>query len=746
MDFSGAFDRMPKQVLIPQLMKVADKLDGDEKAEFLTLTRWVDDFFQDRSVRVKCGDALSSCREMGVGVPQGTVMGPAVWKIFLAELQESLAREGIEHLAFADDLLLLFECESSEAEEANIQRALDEVVEWAGGVNMELSPDKTKMMIFGSSRAWGTKGEVPDDTPKVKIGRGRVARVKEHKYLGIKIDEKLKFESQVKEVLRKCKQRLGCLRRLCDATWKPDSFLVLSFHRALIESIWAFGIGAWGPYLSAEQRVKMDKVQNEAAKCILGVRDDTDNRIARAETGLLGVADVIKREAAFLVICGRTREPECEGDPLERVVEGESKWAEVGKSFLSVIGCNKGMFVPDVKPKPGDEDDIFQCINDGSLVIDLATAPENEIQELHGECTYVAYTDGSVKDGYGGAAIVIFRRWKTEHCNVKDAFESESFAVQERADSFIAEQEALLRVVRAVREKAVNGDRVAILSDSLANIMSIYSPGNRDEKESQIKKEIKKACEAGVTILLKHVKGHSGALGNEIADHEAGVRMEEVREQAEPRKILKGVARSMSSSRVAEQARKRWNVIAGQEADLGGLGSHGKRMGPVGVNPVLKKGTRGEFSRKNEIVYSHMRLGVPIVIGESDTDGRSVRKVWSCACQRVGKGRNAVEHILFNCPEYEEERARMKEQVEQKVKEERHVALEKGLTPRGGSWGKLKVINECPGATMGFIADALGCGYGTAKEENEREGGKKGGKKGSGKGKGYGKSVKSAML
>ena len=211
--------------------------------------------------------------------------------------------------------------------------------------------------------------------------------------------------------------------------------------------------------------------------------------------------------------------------------------------------------------------------------------------------------------------------------------------------------------------------------------------------------------------------------------------------------MLKRVARSLSSSRVVEQARKRWNAVAGKEAELGGLGLHRIRMGGVRGNPTLKKGTRGVFTRRNEVVYNHMRLGQPVILSESEGDCRSIRKVWSCACQGVGKWGEGVKHILFECPEHEEERTRMQKCVEQKEEEEKRAVLEKGRIWRGGSWGKLSLLDRHPNAAMGFIADALGCGYGTTKEENERVGGKKGAGKGSGKGKGYGKGARwSAML
>ena len=167
-------------------------------------------------------------------------------------------------------------------------------------------------------------------------------------------------------------------------------------------------------------------------------------------------------------------------------------------------------------------------------------------------------------------------------------------------------------------------------------------------------------------------------------------------------------------------------------------------MGGIRGNPTLKKGTRGVFARKNEIVYNHMRLGQPIVLSECEYGDRTVRKVWGCACQGTGVGQKGVEHLLFHCPEYEEEREKMIKKVKQEEEEEKRKTLEKGLRWWGGSWGGLKMIDKHPNATMEFVADALGSGYGTAKDE--AEGSAKGKGSGKGKGKGPETGVRSAKL
>ena len=189
LDFSSAFDRVTKEALIARLAKGSGSMGEARREEFMTLVRWVDDFLSARRVRARYEGALSEWEKIKVGVPQGTILGPACWKIFLSALQERLDGLGIDNLAFADDLALLWECDVSAADldqnAQDMQRAVAMVEKWSDENNMQLVSDKTKMQVFGGVAEWGAEGEVPADTPVIRVGGKRVARVKAFKYLGV---------------------------------------------------------------------------------------------------------------------------------------------------------------------------------------------------------------------------------------------------------------------------------------------------------------------------------------------------------------------------------------------------------------------------------------------------------------------------------------------------------------------------------------------------------------------------------
>ena len=326
--------------------------------------------------------------------------------------------------------------------------------------------------------------------------------------------------------------------------------------------VWGWSLGSLS--VGSQKNIeKVDEVQDKAAKLVLGLRASSCSQIARSETGLLGAEEIMRREAAYLVTRGRAREEGCDDDPLKAETESGARWAVPGREELARVGCGDDSFICARSVGPSSVDDIFGCMDKSMLIviIDLKTATEEEIRQVHENFDIVIYTDydsdGSLKNGFGGSAVVKFGRFHSEFPDIVDAFGGAGFRAVERADSFLAEQEALLKAAQKVLREASSGKRIAILTASQSNLSSIVSAGNRDVKEAQIKAALKEACERGIKVTLKHVKGHDGVLGNEIADRIAGEAMEEVRSEGGKRTVSKRVVRSITVSKGKERAKKK---------------------------------------------------------------------------------------------------------------------------------------------------------------------------------------------
>ena len=128
-DFSKAFDKVPHNRLLHKLW-----LYGIEGK----LLDCIEQFLKERTLQVKVNDTMSNPIPCRSGVPQGSVLGPTLFKVFVNDLP---GRLGVESLLFADDLKLWVSLERDDHAEV-LQRALEKLNEWG----MPLNENKCTVM------------------------------------------------------------------------------------------------------------------------------------------------------------------------------------------------------------------------------------------------------------------------------------------------------------------------------------------------------------------------------------------------------------------------------------------------------------------------------------------------------------------------------------------------------------------------------------------------------------------------
>ncbi|CAI2736936.1 unnamed protein product, partial [Dicrocoelium dendriticum] len=122
-DFSKAFDKVPHEGLLFKLQGIG--ISG-------SLLSWISDFLNDRSMQVTVNDTFSAPVLMTSGVPQGSVLGPALFTIFINDLPSILQTDC---LIYADDLKLWMEVSSLEDAD-RLQTTLDLLHDWS--INWQL--------------------------------------------------------------------------------------------------------------------------------------------------------------------------------------------------------------------------------------------------------------------------------------------------------------------------------------------------------------------------------------------------------------------------------------------------------------------------------------------------------------------------------------------------------------------------------------------------------------------------------
>ena len=140
LDFAKAFDKVPHQRLLVKLRSMG--IGG-------SLLGWIGDWLEGRRQRVYIGGGRSGWRWVTSGVPQGSVLGPLLFLVFINDLEEGVLNS---LLKFADDTKL-FGVVDNVTQHDQLQRDLCTIVEWSKTWQMEFNVDKCNILHFGNEKS-----------------------------------------------------------------------------------------------------------------------------------------------------------------------------------------------------------------------------------------------------------------------------------------------------------------------------------------------------------------------------------------------------------------------------------------------------------------------------------------------------------------------------------------------------------------------------------------------------------------
>ena len=211
---------------------------------------WITAFLSGRSQRVRVEDKFSSWAAVKSGIPQGSVLGPTLFVIFINDMPEVI--ESVCQL-FADDAKIFRSVKSPE-DNLKLQNDLDKLSEWSDKWQLPFNIGKCKSLHIGKN-----------DLEHIYEMKGKsLEQVKEEKDLGIVIDKELKFHKQVAAAIKKANSVLGLIKKsfaLLDTTTLPLLF------KSLVRPHLEYGNVIWGPHYIEDMKM-IERVQRRATKTI----------------------------------------------------------------------------------------------------------------------------------------------------------------------------------------------------------------------------------------------------------------------------------------------------------------------------------------------------------------------------------------------------------------------------------------------------------------------------------------------
>ena len=239
---------MPQQCLITKLKSYG--IDGN-------ILNWIADFLSNRSQRVRVNQSHSDFKPVTSGIPQGSILGPLLFIIFINDLPD-----GLSSLCeiFADDTKLF----NSHKKSKIMQQDLLTLTKWSNVWQINFNISKCSVLHIGAK----------NENHKYYLDKDMLNELKtteNEKYVGVIFSPNLKFDEHINTIINEANQLIGLIKR--SFTHIDKNFLI-KLYKSIVRPHLEYANVIWHPMYKRQIKL-IEKVQRRFTKIIPNIKDLT---------------------------------------------------------------------------------------------------------------------------------------------------------------------------------------------------------------------------------------------------------------------------------------------------------------------------------------------------------------------------------------------------------------------------------------------------------------------------------------
>ena len=589
LDIKGAFDNVTHA-------EISDCLKRKECPIYLL--NLIQGFLSERTATLQLNDKIEIC-EVHKGCPQGSPLSPFLWNVVCDELLSKKLPPGVHIQGFADDISLMKTGVAVESIQIPLQQAADIVIEWANSHQLEISADKTELIVFSRRRRL-----VVDVV--ININGTLIREVTQVNHLGLTLDQTLSWHAHIVAKCSKAKQSIFNLRRLSKLTWGSNTNILSRLYQAIIEPILLYGCFIWVSALRRQSTVSnLRSVQRLMASTIIRSFKTISTDSSMVIANLLPF-DLRARQLACLTYIKMSSNQNGHYSGHVRYIEKDILSCGLSKECIDYPKPAPLQALPPWSKPP------FSILIDQKHLPSLSPKYDDH---------YHIYTDGSKTAFSTGFAFLVVQK----NC-VMDI-------VQRRLDVdcsiFEAETRAIIEALRFCKQHLPRSSTIKIFTDA----MQVISSSSSKKRILRFSRHLQQNLLSAGRIFDLHlhwVKSHSLNEGNKLADQYA-----RDTENLRRPKSKGPLSWKDAKFKIASFYKSIWR----EEWKLSSKGEVTRAFFPTPEDALILKNVHLTHEL-TQILSGHGRLNVYL-------HRISATATSMCDCQTAAE---TVEHFLIHCP------------------------------------------------------------------------------------------------